>query len=64
MSRKRASSNVFLKEKVGRDEATRMYFCPRRSPDHGSVVVVVVVVVLGGTTLVFDFLQDTEIFME
>ena len=37
-------------------------FCLRRSPDHGTVkVVVVVVVVLGRTTLVFHFLQDTEI---
>ncbi len=42
------------------------YFCLRRSPDHGTVdvVVVVVVVLVGGTTLVFDFFQDTEIFIK
>ncbi len=41
-------------------------YCLRRSPDHGTVDVVVVVVLLlvGGTTLVFDFFQDTEIFIK
>ncbi len=40
-------------------------FCLRRSPDHGTVdVVVVVVVLVGGTTLVFNFFQDTEIFIK
>ncbi len=42
-------------------------FCLRRSPDHGTVdvvVVVVVVVLVGGTTLIFDFFQDTEIFIK
>ncbi len=56
-----------------------VFFCLRRSPDHGTVDVVVVVVVvvvvgvvvvlvvvllLGGTTFVFDFFQDTEIFIK
>ncbi len=42
-----------------------MSFCLRRSPDHGTVdVVVVVVVVVGGTTLIFDFFQDTKIFIK
>ena len=42
-----------------------LYFCLRRSPDHGTVdVVVVVLLLLGGTTLVFDFFQDTEIFIK
>ncbi len=41
-------------------------FCLRRSPDHGTVDVVVVVLLLlvGGTTLIFDFFQDTEIFIK
>ncbi len=41
-------------------------FCLRRSPDHGTVdvVVVVVLLLLGGTTLIFDFFQDTEIFIK
>ncbi len=39
-------------------------FCLRRSPDHGTVDVVVVLVVVGGTTLIFDFFQDTEIFIK
>ncbi len=40
-------------------------FCLRRSPDHGTVdVVVVLLLLLGGTTLIFDFFQDTEIFIK
>ncbi len=39
-------------------------FCLRRSPDHGTVDVIVVVVLIGGTTLIFDFFQDTEIFIK
>ncbi len=48
----------------------KLSFCLRRSPDHGTVdvvvvvVVVVVIVLLGGTTLIFDFFQDTEIFIK
>ncbi len=38
--------------------------CLRRSPDHGTVDVDVVVVLVGGTTLIFDFFQDTEIFIK
>ncbi len=44
-----------------------VYFCLRQSPDHGTVdvvVVVLVVVLLGGTTLIFNFFQDTEIFIK
>ena len=45
------------------DIYTDAAFCLRRSPDHGTVDVVVVVLV-GGTTLIFDFFQDTEIFIK
>ncbi len=47
-------------------QMTISHFCLRRSPDHGTVdvVVVVVLVLVGGTTLVFDFFQDTEIFIK
>ncbi len=46
----------------------RHIFCLRRSPDHGTVDVVVVLLLLllllGGATLIFDFFQDTEIFIK
>ncbi len=42
-------------------------FCLRQSPDHGTVDVLVVLLLLlflGGTTLIFAFFQDTEIFIK
>ncbi len=57
---------IFVFSRLVENSSSINSFCLQRSQDHGTVdvVVVVLLLLLGGTTLVFDFFQDTEIFME